>query len=56
MAEVSTTIGYFPSSKINLRLGNMAMVKSTANQSLTENLGPNGRIGRRKQKLLTITM
>ena len=27
----------------------------TANQSLTENLGPNGRIGRRPQKLSTIT-
>ena len=26
----------------------------TANQSLTENLGPNGRIGRRQQKLSTI--
>ena len=30
-------------------------VRNTANQSLTENLGPNGRIGRKTQKLLTIT-
>ena len=29
--------------------------RSTANQSLTENLEPNGRIGRRTQKLSTIT-
>ena len=28
---------------------------TTANQSLTENLGPNGSIGRRQQKLSTIT-
>ena len=32
------------------------IVLDTANRSLTENLVLNGRIGRRKQKLLTITM
>ena len=30
-------------------------MSTTANQSLTENLGPNGSIGGRKQKLSTIT-
>ena len=31
------------------------LVLITANQYLTENLGPNGRISRRPQKLFTIT-
>ena len=33
----------------------LLMQRTTANQSLTENLGLNGRIGRRKQKLSIIT-
>ena len=33
----------------------LTLLINTANQSLTENLGPNGRSGRRQQKLSTIT-